>query len=111
MINVQVEDDSRPGFARPGEKAFGILLDEANRAIDDVEGVPPRRLSHRPHECWKIAPPDVQFRNHFTALDTSVTAPVDRVMVAVGITRELVSVRPVDLPVRAHVVAGIFGES
>ena len=41
MIHVQVHDGADPRFARPGEKALAVLLDETDRPVDELRAVLP----------------------------------------------------------------------
>src|SRR5687767_11331640 len=56
MLDMQVEDDAGVGLARPGEEALVVLLDEAHRAVDDVEVVAARMLAHLAHEALERVP-------------------------------------------------------
>ena len=46
VLDVQVHDDAGPRLARPGEEALVVALDEADRAVDELDAVPAEVRAH-----------------------------------------------------------------
>ena len=46
VIDVQVHDGADPGLARPGQKAFVVLLDQADGSVDQRHAVPAEIRAH-----------------------------------------------------------------
>src|SRR5687768_12236357 len=61
VIDVQIEDDAGVGAIGPGQKGFVVLLDQADRAVDDAASSAPEQGSRGAHEIRQGVPRDIEF--------------------------------------------------
>ncbi len=108
VIDVQIEHDAGEPVARPRQKRLVVALDEPHRAVDEVGAT--RDAAQRArllHETGEPLARDVDLRDHFRARHARAARAIDGGVVAVDVRRSELRVRPVHLPGRLQVAAGV----
>src|SRR5690242_10795312 len=67
MVDVQIEYHTRIRIVCPWKSTFRVRLDEADRAVDEVDGVTEKVAPHIIHEGEEAIARHVQLGDHFTA--------------------------------------------
>src|SRR5262252_2293508 len=67
VIHVQVHDGADPRLARPGEEALVVLLDEADRSVDELRTVLPQIRPHGGKERGERGAWHIELADHFRA--------------------------------------------
>src|SRR5580704_8560734 len=97
---VQVEDDARIRLLCPGQEALIVALDNADGPVDQFDFILAKVISDLIEESLQRRSWDVDLGDHLGRRIRSMEFLVDFAMVVVGIDAQLMSVRPVHLPIR-----------
>src|SRR5262245_50925207 len=67
VIHMQVHDGADPRLARPGEEALVVLLDEADRSVDELRTVVAQIRPHGGKERGERGARHIELADHFRA--------------------------------------------
>src|SRR5258708_21711417 len=86
---VQVEDDACIRLFCPRQEAFIIALDNAYCAVDQIDPIRAKVLSHLIEETPQHRPWDIDLSDNLTRRMRSVELLVDFLMIVVGVDAQL----------------------
>src|SRR5437764_461558 len=67
VIHMQVHDGADPRLARPGEEALVVLLDEADRSVDELRTVLAQIRPHGGKQRGERGARHIELADHFRA--------------------------------------------
>ena len=110
VIDVQVEDDAGPGFARPGQRGLVFRFDEPDGAVDEVDAVEAEVAAHVVHEREQPVARHVELGDHLAATHRGAEAVIQRAVIVLEVQVQLVRVAPVELAVGGEIEVGELPE-
>ena len=97
VVSVEIQDRAGVGLLGPGQEAFIVALDPADGAVDDLHLVPAKVLAHLRQEVAQAFAGGVDLRNDLSGPMRRLDPEIQRPVIIVEISAELMRVRPVNL--------------